>query len=810
MNISLNWLKEFVSLSNISPEEIKEKLTAHTVEVEDIIDLKKQFQNIIIAKILEIKKHPKADKLQLVLVDAGEKEALNIVCGASNIEVGQLVPLAKIGAILPNNLEIKEAEIRGEKSFGMLCAEDELGLGNDHSGIMILNENAQVGQNFSEYLGLNEIVLEIDNKSISNRPDLWNHYGIARELSVIFNKKLKEYEYQEIKISKNKDDEPKNKLSAEIKIKNLCKKYFALKIENIKIQESPEWIKNKLKAIGIKPINNIVDIGNYVMFELGQPIHIFDAENINKIIIKKAEKNEKIIGLDDQEKILNDDDIVISSEKEIIAIAGVIGSKNSQVSNTTNSIIIESANFDAVSVRKTAQRLNSRTDAAMRFEKGLDPELCQVALKRVVELIKKDNSKILIKESPVEDGDYKSGEIKKIDISISYLEKIIGQKIENKKIKEILQNLGMKIEEVNEDKWTIIIPSWRKKDLEIKEDIVEEIIRIYGYNNIEAIVPMDRILPPEKNEEIEIIRKIKKILSLSYKMIEIYNYSFVNEDQLNKLNIDSTKHLRLLNPLSSQHTLLRQSLLPNLVANIKSNQAKLDDLLFFEIANVFSNITGDLPKNDKKNENLPHQEKKLGIILAKQKEDSFSLLKDLISNALSEMSNKSELDFLPTEIILEWSEEREKCLLSLNNKEIGFLAKINKNIALKNGIKRDFSYLEINIKKLIKAILLKGEYQYEVLSKFPPINRDLAFVIDQKILYNDIRDEIKNFNNLIKQVELFDVYSGDNLDLNKKSMAFHISYQSEEGTLTGEEVDSIQKELIKYFEEKFSAQIRNF
>ncbi|PKM91601.1 phenylalanine--tRNA ligase subunit beta [Candidatus Falkowbacteria bacterium HGW-Falkowbacteria-1] len=807
MNISLNWIKEFVNLSGLKVEDIKNKLTAHTVEVEQIIQQGDRFKNVVVAKILDVSKHPKADKLQIAIVDIGQEESLKIVCGAPNISTGQLVPLAMVGAILPNGLEIKKAEIRGEQSFGMLCAEDELGLGKDHAGIMILDKQAKVGQNFAEYLNLNDIVLEIDNKSISNRPDLWGHYGISRELAVLFDLKLKKYESKELKIKKQKED-IKN-IEVEIKAKKLCSKYLALKIDNIKIEDSPDWLKEKLLAIGVKSINNIVDATNYVMFELGQPLHAFDSDAVDKIIVRMAEKNEKIITLDDNEKKLEENDLIIASSKEAIAVAGVIGGKNSEINNTSNSIIIESANFDAVSVRKTAQRLNSRTDAAMRFEKGLDPNLCLLAINKVAEIIKKLCPKAIF-DFPIISVDNLNDKERIIELDLLWAEKIIGQKIESKEIKRILESLGLIIKEKSKNILDINIPSWRLKDLLIKEDIIEEIIRIFGYNNIVPILPKTEIIPPEKDYEMEMEGEIKNILSLGYKFSEIYNYSFVSEDQLLKLDLDPKNYIKLLNPLSSQHTLLRQTLSTNLLSNIKSNQAKYENINIFEIGNIFLNIAGGPNKDNDSSDSLPYQEKKLAIALAKDKKESFRGLKNVVFNAVYELSNGLELEFLPTESIISWADKKEKCLLILEGKEIGFLAKIDEVIAGKNGIKKETAICEIDFKNLLNIISKFGKKEYESLAKFPSINRDLAFVIDKKILFNDIKKEIKGFHDLITEVDLFDVYSGQNLEADKKSMAFHINYHSKEKTLTNEEVDVIQNNLIKKMEEKFGSKVRDF
>jgi phenylalanyl-tRNA synthetase beta chain len=811
MNVSLNILKQFVNLSNISPEEIKDKLTAHTVEVEKIINPQERFNNVVVAKILEVSKHPQADKLQIALVDAGEKEPLKIVCGAPNIAVGQLVPLAKIGAVLGEGFEIKKAEIRGEESFGMLCAPDELGLGSDHSGIMILDEKAKIGQDFAKYLNLDNIIFEVDNKSLSNRPDLWGHYGLARELSVLFNKKLNNYEVKDIKIKKVKESKNKKNenISVDIKAKNLCRRYLALKVDNIKIEESPSWLKNELSALGINSINNIVDATNYVMIELGQPLHAFDAGDIKKISVRKADKGEKFITLDDKERILEDEDLMIGSDKESLAIAGVMGGKNSQINNATTDIIIESANFDAVSVRKTAQRLGIRSDAVMRFEKSLDPNNCDLAIKKMAELVKKLCPQANFNHEIVETGDFKNEE-QIISLDLNWAENIIGQKIEDKKVESILESLGLEIKDKKDFVWDVAIPSWRQKDLKIKQDLIEEIVRIYGYNNINISLPEGNILPPEKDPEMELIKKIKNILAYSFKMTEVYNYSFVSEEQLDKLDLDAKPYIKLLNPLSKQSSLLRQTLTTNLLSNIKTNQSKYDRVPLFEVGNIFLNAPGGPNKDDKMNESLPYQEKKLGLILGDKKTHVFTDLKNIIFNLLYELSQGQEVEFLGSETIINWADKDEKCLIIMGGKEIGFLAKVEKNILNKNGIKTDVASCEIDLKTLLLVITKLKTDKYQGISKFPAVNRDLAFVINEKISYNDISRELKNFNELIKEVTLFDVYSGQNLENGKKSLAFHLNFQSSEKTLTNEEVEEVVQKLIKHLEKKFDAQIRNF
>ena len=387
MYISLNWLKDFVKIpTKIKPEEIAAGLTSHTVEVEGLVKQEEQYKQVVVGQVLEVNKHPNADRLRVTLVDV-KKKKLTIVCGAPNVAVGQFVPVALVGANLPNGLEIKESEIRGVKSEGMICAEDELGLGKNHEGIIVLKENAKLGQLFADYLKANDIILEVDNKSLSNRPDLLSHYGLARELSAIFDSPLKPYEkFFNTKFTFLSAKE--NKLEIKVEDKKLCPRYTAVQIDNIKVLESPAWLKERLIAVGQRPINNIVDLTNYVMWECGQPLHAFDAAQVRKIVVRRATKGEVIETLDEKERILIESDLLITDGKKPLALAGIMGGRNSEINLATASLVLESANFLATSIRQTAQRLGLRTEASLRFEKSLDPNLTPLAVKRFLALLK--------------------------------------------------------------------------------------------------------------------------------------------------------------------------------------------------------------------------------------------------------------------------------------------------------------------------------------------------------------------------------------------------------------------------------------
>lgn len=817
MLLSLNWLKDHVKLSSsVTPEKVAEKLNLHTVEVEDIIDGGERFKNVVVGKILEVNPHPNADRLRLAKVDVSPSASsgqankkLDIVCGAPNIEPGQLVPVAMIGAVLPNGLEIKEAEVRGEKSEGMMCAEDELGLGSDHDGILILDKKAKVGQPFADYLGSSDIVFEVDNKSLSNRPDLWSHHGMARELSVLLKVELKGSSKidlaKELKKAKADID-----LKVEVKDPKLCPRYMALAISGIEIKDSPKWLQERLIAVGSRPINNIVDITNYVMLDLGQPLHAFDQSLVDKIVVRRAKKGEIMKTLDNEERKLDDTMLVIADSKKPIAIAGVMGGANSEVSDKTNTIILEAANFEPIITRKTANKLALRTDASTRFEKSLDPNLCEEAIMRVLELIKETCPKAYISSELVDEKDFQLNQ-GPIALSLNWLNEKIGEDVDAKRVVDTLEKLGFetKAKKSKDDiVFDVKIPTWRAtKDVSIPEDLVEEVARVYGYNNIKVKMPLVEIEFPRFNEIRLLERKIKEVLSKGVSLNEVYNYSFVGEDQLTKLGINYESHVRLANPIASHQTMLRQSLAPNLFENIKLNQAKYEDINLFEIGSVYFDFSGDLKKDDKSNEKLPYQEKHLTLVVAGDKEEVFVKVKGGVEYLFN--SFDIELEFDRSEAEIAWSDKNSVTSIKVAGKEIGTVAVLDEKVAQKVGVKKKVALAEIRLSEFSSLILAKGDKQYEEIPKFPAVIRDLAFVVDNKILYNDIRKEITNFDELVKEVELFDVYQGEKIGKGKKNLAFHITYQADR-TMTGEEVDNLQKKLGKHLEKKFGAVIRDF
>ncbi len=798
MFISLNWLKDFVELSNkVKPEEVGGALTAHTVEVEGLENQSKKYNGVVVGKILEVGQHPNADRLRLAKVDVGG-EKLDIVCGAPNIEAGQMVPVAVVGVSLPGGLKIAKTKIRGEESSGMLCAEDELGLGENHDGIMILGEDAKIGQSFSQYLHLSDVVLEIDNKSLSNRPDLWCHRGIAREVATLFDSKFIDYKPGQNTLKAKSS----NKIKVTVKDQDLCPRYMAIEVNNIKIGESPEWMQERLLAVGMRSINNIVDITNYVMLELGQPLHAFDKKLVDEIVVRRAKDKEKINTLDGEERELDRDMLVIADSHKPVAVAGVMGGENSEVDKSTEAIIIESANFDFVSVRKTSNKLGLRTESSMRFEKCLDPNLCEEAIARTVELILEiiPEAKINSKLSDVKKFKLNIGPI---SISTEWINSFMGVNLKEAEIVKILKGLGFKTSK-KEKEILVTIPTWRvTRDISIAEDIAEEVVRIYGFDNIPEVYPTAELVPPYIDPMKTLERKLVYIVK-GEGFCEVYNYSFVGVKQLTKLDINSDEHIELKNPISSNQSLLRGSLAPNLLENVKTNQSRFNKIKFFEIGRVFlTTLTGE--STGYKNEKLFKQDKHLSLVIASggQIETMYTEAKELIGILGSEMG--IEFKFEKNNGYSKWGvKDFSTKVVALDKKTIvGFINVLNARVKNRVGLKKDVVVLEINLEILLKIINGLTVKRYEEIDKYPAVERDIALVMSKKVSGGELSSFILDYHELITSVKYFDSH---NMEDGTKSLAFHVRYQADR-TLTADEVDVFQTGLIQASDKNFGANL---
>jgi phenylalanyl-tRNA synthetase beta chain len=809
MYLSLNWLKDLVNIpKSITPEEIGEKLTNYTVEVEKIEKQAARFDKVVVGQVLEVKKHPNSDHLNLTKVDVGEKEPLAIVCGAPNVAAGQLVPVALIGCCLPNGMVIEEREVRGEKSCGMICAEDELGLGDDHAGIMVLDRKAKVGESFGGYLKLDDVIFEVDNKSLSNRPDLWGHRGMAREIAALLEiKTTKEFiRLGEMAIS---SDENLEKILVKVEDSELCPRYMAVKIEGVEIKDSPAWMAKRLTAVGMRPINNIVDATNYAMLELGEPMHAFDATVVPEIIIRRAKKDEAIKTLDGANRILDNSMLVIANKEKVLAVAGVMGGENSEINSSTRTIVLEAANFNAVSVRKTSTKLGLRTEASVRFEKALDPNLCPVALARCLELIRETCPNAKVASQVVDNSNFKL-DLGPLEFDLNWATKRLGEDLGKKKIVKILESLGFGADSSGAHLLSVSLPSWRAtKDISIREDLLEEVARVYGYNNFKTSMPVSEMKAPEENEERKFERAFKNLLATGAVSTEVYNYAFVGEEKLSKLKINPESYVRLVNPMSVYQTMLRQNLFENMVDNVKNNQAKFPEISLFELDRIFINATGSINKDESHKENLPYQEKHLGLVEAA---DNAKAVYEKIKGKIEYLLNSFGLEvrYQESEMTPEWADKKTFAKIIVKGDELGFVANLPKPILSSLGIKKETAVAELNFEKLVKMILTLPPKTYVKANKYPPLERDLAFVVDEEVLYNKIKEELEKFDPLIVAVELFDVYQGKNLSAGQKSLAFHITYSSSGRTLESEEVDALQEKLISHLQEKFGAQIRNF
>ncbi len=798
MIISLNWLKEYIDLDDISVEEIVDKLTISGSEVDEVIDRQSEFKNIVVGKVEEVKKHPDADKLSICKVFDGEN-ILNIVCGASNVEAGQTVALAKVGAIIPNGkFEIKAAKIRGEKSNGMICAEDELSLSDDHAGIMVLDGALSAGMPIAKALKMDDVILDV--AITPNRSDALCHIGIARDLSAIFNRELKIPKLNSSFTISNKSDE------TEIIIENseACPRYTGIVIKNIKVEESPQWLKDRILSIGSRPINNIVDVTNFVLHEVGQPLHAFDLDKIDdkKIVVKTFSESYKFTTLDSKERSMLHSDLMICDATKPIAIAGVMGGENSEVTSETKNILIESACFNPSSIRKTAKQLGLSSDASYRFERGTDPSGTVYAAVRAAELIA-DLTGGIINNNVIDNYPNLINE-KEITIRFSRIEKILGFKIEKDTVKNILVGLKFVIVEEHDESISVKIPTFRN-DLEREIDLIEEIVRIFGFDGIPPIGSISVELA-KKVDETDFEDLISNIL-VSIGFNQVISNSLISDEK----TIEYDASIKVLNPQSSEMTRLRTSLLPGMLMNISRNlKVKESNLSFFEIGQVFKLNKPEIKSFDDINE-----AENIIVALCGNKinsswfenEQNYDLY-DLVGYS-DKLLSSLNLDAVFEKEFLENSDDifEYSFIQKMNNNEIGKGGKLSSSLNQKFDINKEVFILEINLEYLKKS--LKKITKSSQLLKYPKVYRDFGFVLDKKITYSEVVKAIKeSSSNLLKNVNLFDIFESESLGSNKKSLAFQLEYFDEFKTLREDQIDTEFWKTIEAVKNKFNAVLR--
>jgi len=794
MWLSLNIISKMVDISEISPEELANKITMSTAEIDSIDYVNQHFKTIYTAKAVKVEKHPDADKLTKCTIDTGS-ELLSVVCGAPNHKEGDIVALAKVGTKFSEEFEIKKSKIRGVESEGMLCSEKELGLSDEHSGIMILSPETKLGISFSEiYKDWMDVRFEIDNKSITHRPDLWSHVGFAREIGALIGKPVKYPVNFDLEKNFGKD-------TSSIKVKIECPeeapRYTGLVIKNIKIQESPEWLKGAVSSIGMRPINNIVDITNYVMAEIGEPMHAFDLKKLKggEITVRLAKTGEKLRTLDEQDHTLMHEDIVISDKESAIALAGVMGGGNSEIEDSTTEIVLEAANFNPVNIRKTAQRYNLRTEAAIRFEKSLTPELTTHAILRCYELIKLTNPDAEA-VSPIIDSYPVKQERKYIDITTNYIRQRIGADISDERIIQIIESLDFKIEKQGTN-LHIEIPYYRStKDVSINADIVEEVGRIYGYDNITPIAPLIQCFPPEKNEQRLFERRVKRILTMNYGMFEVSGYSFVGEEILNKLEINEDKELRLKNPLSQEQDRLRRNLMPNIISNISHNQKYKENFSLYEIGRVYL-------KDDRKSKDLISEKFMLnGGLYKKETDEPIFYQAKFIAKELLENLRVRSYKLQPEQKNLPpYAHPGRSLKIIIQGQPAGIISELHPETKKNFNIIGNAAFFEIDMDLLFST--KKHEIKFEQLQKFPEVPFELSVLTDKSVYAEEITSIIQKTNKKnIKDIKILSIYEGDRIPENKKSVSIKLTFFAKDRTLSSEEISTFQEKIISTLAKK--------
>ena len=806
MKISYNWLKQFIKIDWQS-EETAALLTDLGLEVEVVEiyqSVKGGLEGIVVGHVLTCVPHPDADRLKITTVDLGDGNPVQIVCGASNVAAGQKVPVATIGTILYDkegeSFTIKKGKIRGQESHGMICAEDEIGLGNSHDGIMVLDESLQPGTPAATVFKIeNDEVFEIG--LTPNRADAMSHLGTARDLRAGMLQSGVNVELITPSVTNFRIDKRTLKIDIDVKESKLVPRYCGVTISGITVKESPAWLQNRLKAIGLNPKNNIVDVTNYVLHELGQPLHAFDAAKIiGKVIVKTLPTGTKFTTLDDVERSLHEEDIMICDENGPLCIAGVFGGKESGVTESTTSIFLESAYFNPVSVRKTAKRHQLNTDASFRFERGIDPAITDYALKRAALLIQEvaggEITSDLIDVYPKKIEDFS------VFLNFNKVAKIIGQEISKDIIKKILVSLDIKVNSVTDSGLGLTIPAYRV-DVQREIDVIEEILRVYGYNNIQFSNKVNATVANSPRIEDYKIQNVvaSQLNSQGFHEMMANSLTTSNYIQLSEMLLEE-HNVTMLNPLSSDLSTMRQSLLFSGLEAISYNiNRKNTDLKLFEFGKTYHNYPSG------------YEEKKhLTLFLTgnrnqeswttSQKPTDFFLFKGYIHAVLERLGiQKTQIQPLTSDIF------SEGIALSIGRDAIVEIGVVKKSILKSFGIKQEVFYADFNWATILK--LISNKIKFSEIPKYPEVRRDLALLIDNGVTYESIYKIAKQTEKeVLKNIDLFDVYQGDNLSEGKKSYALSFILQDNSKTLTDEQIDTIMNKLQKNFETELGAVLR--
>lgn len=781
MLISNEWLKEYVTIDD-SVSNLAERITRTGIEVDDLIDYTKDIKNLVVGFVKSKEKHPDADKLNVCQVDIGEDEPVQIVCGAPNVDAGQYVIVAKVGGRLPGGIKIKRAKLRGERSEGMICSLQEIGISSNYipksfeSGIYVFSEAQVPGTDALQALYLDDQVMEFD--LTPNRADALSMIGTAYEVAALYNTKMTKPETTSNELDLSANDE----LTVTIENEDKVPYYSARVVHDVTIEPSPIWMQARLIKAGIRPINNVVDISNYVLLEYGQPLHMFDQDAIGsqQIVVRQANEGEKMTTLDDTERELLTSDIVITNGQTPIALAGVMGGDFSEVKEQTSNIVIEGAIFDPVSIRHTSRRLNLRSESSSRFEKGIATEFVDEAVDRACYLLQTyANGKVL--KDRVSSGEL-GAFITPIDITADKINRTIGFDLSQNDIVTIFNQLGFDTE-INDDVITVLVPS-RRKDITIKEDLIEEVARIYGYDDIPSTLPVfDKVTSGQLTDRQYKTRMVKEVLE-GAGLDQAITYSLVSKEDATAFSMQQRQTIDLLMPMSEAHASLRQSLLPHLIEAASYNVARKNkDVKLFEIGNVFfANGEGELPDQVEYLSGILTGDYVVNQWQDKKETVDFYLAKGVVDR----VSEKLNLEFSYRRADIDGLHPGRTAEILLENKVVGFIGELHPILAADNDLKRTYVF-ELNFDALMAVSV--GYINYQPIPRFPGMSRDIALEVDQNIPAADLLSTIHaHGGNILKDTLVFDVYQGEHLEKGKKSIAIRLNYLDTEETLTDERV----------------------
>lgn len=781
MLISMNWIRDFVDLSGQDIEALIHRFTLSTAEVEDIFHKGSDISGVVVGRILEVNDHPDSKKLHLLKVDVGN-EVLDIVCGAPNVAVGLTVPVATVGGNV-GELAIQPAKIAGYTSYGMCCSEAELGISADHAGLMELDSGLLPGTNIKEVFPIDDIVFEVDNKSLTNRPDLWSHYGIAREFAALTGRALQPVELFD---TTPYDSLPPVKI--DVQDTELTYRYSGMKVENVTKKVSPVVMRIRLFYCGMRAINLLADLTNYLMLELGQPMHAFDSKIVPQIEVKRFEKPFAFTTLDSAEREVDENTLMICSNGTPVAIAGVMGGLDSEITDATDSLLLESANFDGVSVRKTSTRLGLRTDASMRYEKMIDPEMTVPAIQRFLKLLLDIDSGVKI-ISCLSDSYVKRYPTISIDFTKAYVDRYTGIAISNDRILETLSSLGFQAS-CDNDNFNVVVPSWRAtKDVTIKADIIEEITRIYGYDNFEITTTTSPLHPVRelviKSDE----AAAKNLLVNKYGLHEAHSYLWCNAENYKAIGIDIEPNVRLLNSMTPGSEILRNCMTPSLLTFVNENKSFAPAYGIFEIGRAVEGL---------KDDGMCNERKKLSIVLFSRTQDEKALflsLRDMLATLGSNIKHTA-LEFTNTEPQHVWQHPVNTVSVRCGGTTLGFLCTLHPK--QQRAIDKKAAIVCAELDMGLFAEIAKANLVYDVPSKFPGIDFDLTFVIHPGVRYAQIQKQIDALGcETLKSVSLTDTFQGDD---GSQSLTIRLYFSSAESTLKREDIQPVVDQLVAALE----------